>query len=328
MKALLTGATGYIGHQLAMKLAEENFEVHALVRDLNSDRIPEHHNIRPYKGDLCDSGSIQKAIKDCDYVFHAAAFTDMKCNKINRFYQTNVQGTTNVLNASMEAQIKKVIYTSTLSVFGPALYHVPITEEQPRLTSYTNDYELTKKMAEEQVRKFVKKGLPCTILNVTRVYGPGLKTFSNGVNTIISKIMKDKVLYVPSRLDVEANYVYIDDVVNAELLAMEKGRSGEKYIIGGENTDYNGLFKRIKTLSKSDISIIQVNYNFIRGAIDFVSKLNSLFGLTPPLTPKVLDSLFTNRSASSQKAVSSLDYEITPLNRGLAQTIMHLKLAL
>ena len=137
--------------------------------------------------------------------------------------------------------------------------------------------------------------------------------------------MKDKVLYVPSRLDVEANYVYIDDVINAELLAMEKGRSGEKYIIGGENTDYNGLFNKIKTISKSDISIIKVNYNFIRGAIDLVSKLNGLFGLTPPLTPKVLDSLFTNRSASSQKAISNLNYQITSLNRGLSQTILHLK---
>ena len=328
MKVLLTGATGYIGHQLAMKLAQDNCKVHALVRDLNSDKIPKHKNIRPFKGDICDLQSIHNAIKACDYVFHAAAFTDMKCNEVSRFYRTNVEGTTNVLKASLDENIKKVIYTSTLSVFGPALFHVPITEDQPRLTSYANDYELTKKMAEEEVFKFVKKGLPCTILNVTRVYGPGLKTFSNGVNTIISRIMKDKVLYVPSKLDVEANYVFIDDVVNAEILALEKGKTGEKYIIGGENSDYSGLFNRIKVLSKSDISIIQINYNFIKGLIGFISNLNRLFGFNPPLTPNVLDSLFTNRSASSNKAISSLNYEITPLNKGLDQTIKHLKLSL
>ena len=324
MKALLTGATGYIGHQLAMKLAERNFIVHALVRDMDSDKIPKHDNIIPFKGDICDLRSIKKAVSNCDYVFHTAAFTDLKCNKIDNFYRTNVIGTTNVLQASLDEQIKKVVYTSTLSVYGPALYHVPITEEQPRLSSYSNDYELTKKMSEEAVLKFVKKGLNCTILNVTRVYGPGLKTFSNGVNTIISKIMRDKTLYVPSKLEVEANYVYIDDVVNAELLAAEKGRSGEKYIIGGENIDYKGLFKKIKTLSKSNISIIQINYNFIKNVIGFISNLNNLLGLNPPLTPKVLDSLFTNRSATSQKAISSLKYKITPLNRGLAQTIRSL----
>ncbi len=325
MKALLTGATGYIGHQLAVKLAERNFEVHALVRDLNSDKIPVHDNIKPFKGDICDPESIQKAIVDCDYVFHAAAFTDMKSNRISSFYNTNVTGTTNVLKASLDEKIKKVIYTSTLSVFGPSLYHVPITEEQPRLASYANDYELTKKMSEEEVIKFVEKGLNCTILNVSRVYGPGLKTFSNGVNTIISKIMNDKVLYVPSKLDVEANYVYIDDVVNAEILAMENGKTGEKYIIGGENIDYEGLFRKIKTLSNSDISIIELNYSFIKSAIGFISNLNRLLGLDPPLTPKVLDSLFTNRSASSQKAITNLNYQITSLNRGLEQTILHLK---
>ncbi|NNL16276.1 MAG: NAD-dependent epimerase/dehydratase family protein [Flavobacteriaceae bacterium] len=324
MKALLTGATGYIGHQLALELAERNFIVHALVRDLNSEKIPKHDNIVPFKGDICDLGSVKNAVATCDYVFHAAAFTDLKCNKIDNFYKTNVIGTTNVLQAALEEQIKKVVYTSTLSVFGPALHHVPITEEQPRLASYSNDYELTKKMSEEAVMKYVKKGLPCTILNVTRVYGPGLKTFSNGVNAIISKIMHDKILFVPSKLEVEANYVYIDDVVNAELLAAENGRSGEKYIIGGENIDYEGLFRKIKTISKSNISIRQVNYDFIKGMIGFISSLNDLLGLNPPLTPKVLDSLFTNRSATSQKAISSLKYKITPLNKGLAETIKHL----
>lgn len=324
MKALLTGATGYIGHQLAMELVKRNFIVHALVRDLDSDKIPKHDKIIPFKGDICDLRSIKKAITNCDYVFHAAAYTDLKCNKIDNFYRTNVLGTSNVLQASLEEQIKKLVYTSTLSVFGPALYNVPITEDQPRLVSYSNDYELTKKMSEETVLKFVEKGLPCTILNVTRVYGPGLKTFSNGVNTIITKIIRDKILYVPSKLDVEANYVYIDDVVNAELLAAEKGRSGEKYIIGGENIDYEGLFGKIKTIAKSNISIKKINYDLIKHVIGFISGLSNLLGQKSPLTPKVLDSLFTNRSASSQKAISSLNYRITPLNRGLAKTIRYL----
>jgi nucleoside-diphosphate-sugar epimerase len=193
MKVLLTGATGYIGHQLAIKLARQNYEVIALVRDLDSKKIPKHNNITSVKGDICDYESIQRAIKDCQYVFHTAAYTDLKCNKIDNFYNTNVVGTKNVLEASLAEKIKKVIYTSTLSVFGPSLFHVPITEEQPRIASYNNDYELTKTISEEVVSDYVKKGLSCTILNVSRVYGPGLNTFSNGVNKIISKIVEDKV---------------------------------------------------------------------------------------------------------------------------------------
>ncbi len=324
MKILLTGATGYIGHQLALKLANLNYKVNALVRNLNSEKIPQHKNITLFKGNICDYRSVQRAIKNCEYVFHTAAYTDLKCNKIDNFYNTNVLGTKNVLQAGLTENIKKFVYTSTLSVFGPSLLHVPITEDQPRIASYSNDYELTKTMSEEVVLEYVKKGLSCVILNVTRVYGPGLKTFSNGVNKIISKILKNKVLYVPDKLNVEANYVYIEDVLNAELLALKNGKTGEKYIIGGENTDYVGLFKKIINISKSKISIFKINYNLLKKGLTFITGLNRLLGYNSALTSRILDSLFTNRSASSQKAISNLNYEITPLKIGLEQTIKFL----
>lgn len=321
---MLTGATGYIGHQLALNLAKHNYQVNALVRNLDNKNIPKHKNIIPFKGDLSEFETVRSAVKNCDYVFHAAAFTDLKCNKIDKFYEINVVGTKNVLEASLEENIKKVVYTSTLSTFGPALYKVPITEDQPRIASYSNDYELTKSMAEEIVSEYVKKGLSCTILSLTRVYGPGLKTYSNGVNALISKILNDKVLFVPSKLDVEANYVFIDDVVNAEMLALEKGESGEKYIIGGENSDYTSLFNIIKSISKSKIAIYQINYDLVKKGISFLYNINSVFGKSFLVTPKVLDSLFTNRSASSLKAISKLNYKSTPLKIGLQQTITHL----
>lgn len=324
MKVLLTGATGYIGHQLALKLANENYQVNALVRNMDSNKIPKHKNIVPYKGDICEYKSVQNAIKNCDYVFHTAAFTDLKCNKIDKFYSTNVVGTKNVLEASFNENVKKVIYTSTLSTFGPALNKLPITEDQPRLETYANDYELTKSMSEEIVTEYVNKGLSCTILSLTRVYGPGLKTYSNGVNALISKMLHDKVLLVPSKLDIEANYVFIDDVVNAEVLALEKGVNGEKYIIGGENSDYKTLFGSIKNISKSKIAILPINYDLVKNGIALLNNINSVFGKSFLVTPKVLDSLFTNRSASSQKAISTLNYKSTPLKIGLKQTIDHL----
>jgi len=324
MKVLLTGATGYIGHQLALKLAIQDYEVHALVRDLGSKKIPRHKNIIPVKGDICEYETVQSAIKNCDYVFHTAAFTDLRCNKIDNFYKINVVGTRNVLEASMEERVKKVVYTSTLSTFGPALYKVPITENQPRIASYSNDYELTKSMSEDVVSEYVKKGLNCTILSLTRVYGPGLNTYSKGVNSLIFKMLNDKVLFVPSKLNIEANYVFIDDVINAELLALENGKSGEKYIIGGENSDYKTLFNHIKEISKSKIKTFQIDYNLVKNSIAFLNNLNSIFGRNFSLTPKVLDSLFTNRSASSQKAISTLNYKLTPFKIGLEQTINHL----
>lgn len=325
MKIFLTGATGYIGNCLTRALAKKKHEVNILVRDLKSNRIPEIENVIIHKGDLCDYNSIYKAMEGCDYVFHAAAFTDLKCHEINKFYNTNVLGTENILKCALKHNIKKVIYTSTLSVFGPALYKVPITEKQPRLQSIENDYELTKTMSEELVKSYVEKGLSCCILNVSRVYGPGLNTFSNGVNKILQKIMKDKILLVPSNLHIEANYVYIDDVIDAQIKAIAHGKNGENYIIGGENADYNKLFRTAKQVAKSNIKIIKVNYKLIKTLIQLQASLVKLLFMNPLVTPKVLDSLFTNRSAISLKAKKTLGYHITPLQKGMIQTINYLK---
>jgi nucleoside-diphosphate-sugar epimerase len=263
-------------------------------------------------------------MEGCSYVFHTAAYTNLKCKSIDNFYRGNVVGTQNVLNAALHHQVKKVIYTSTLATFGPSYMEVPITESQPRLASYANDYELTKSMSEEVVMDYVKKGLNCNVLNLSRVYGPGLNTYSNGINTLITKMVKNDILIVPSRLDVIANYVYIDDVINAYLLALQTGKTGEKYIIGGENVSYQQLFNTIKTLTKSKIRILKINYAFVKRIIMMISNLNVLLKFDFALTPKVLDSLFTNRSASSEKAKTKLDYKITPFAIGLSRTIISL----
>ena len=325
MKIFLTGATGYVGHQLALKLANENHTVISLVRNLNSDKIPSHNNIISVKGDICDYQSVKKGIEGCDYVFHAAAYTNLKCKKLDNFYDANVLGTKNILKASLKHQIKKVIYTSTLAVHGPSYKSIPITENQPRLTSYSNDYELTKAISEELVFTYIKKGLSCAILNVSRVYGPGLKTFTNGVNTLILKIARNDFLVVPSKLDITTNYVFIDDVVHAHILAMEKANSSGKYIIGGENVSYERLFGAIKKITKSKIKIIKVNYGFIKMSFSFVNLIKRLLGAQSGITTKVLDSLFVNRVASSMKALNDLGYQVTSLNQGLMTTITHIK---
>lgn len=321
MKVLVTGATGYIGHQLALALANQNYKVNALVRDLNSSKIPKHENITLVKGDVCDYESVENATNQCGYVFHTAAYTNLKADEFDNFYNTNVLGTENILKASLHNKVKKVIYTSTLAVYGPSYKRVSITENQPRLVSYSNDYELTKAMSEELVGQYHKKGLSCVTLNVTRVFGPGPKTFTGGVNVLISKMIKNDFLFVPSKLDITANYVFIDDVVNAHILAMKPTKTNEKYIIGGENMNYEVLFKTIKDLTKSKIKVVKINYGFLKMCFSTMNIIQKIVGVSVGITAKVIDSLFVNRCSTSQKAVRDLGYKITPMNSGLLRTI-------
>jgi nucleoside-diphosphate-sugar epimerase len=327
MKVLLTGATGYVGHQLALKLASKDIIVHALVRDINSIKIPKHKNIIVFHGDVCNYQSIESAIHECLFVFHTAAYTNLKCKDIDVFYQTNVVGTENLLKAALKNKIKKVIYTSSLSVYGPSHKDVPITEFQPRIVSYANDYELTKSMSEEKVKAYRKKGLSCIVLNVSKIYGPGLKTYSNGVNKLISMFMEKDFLVVPNKLNVTSNYVFVEDVVNAHLLAMESTVESGNYIIGGENISYKELFNTIKILTESKIRIFKINYLFLKFSFSIVNMVNSILGLVPVITSRVLDSLFVNRLSTSDKAKRELKYKATSLNQGLQETIIHLKQA-
>ncbi len=325
MKVFLTGATGYIGNRLAMKLAENNYKVHALVRNLKSDNIPVHPNIQLFEGNLNDTNSIEKAISNCDYVFHTAAFTKLTCNDVKEFYNVNVKGTANVLNAAKSNGVKKIIFTSSVSVFGPSQPNSSIIENQPRMSSYANDYELTKTMAENLVLEYNRKGLPGIILNVSRVYGPGINGFSNGVNRFISMLLKNKVVFVPSRLNIETNYVYIDDVTKAHLLALTNGNGGEKYIIGGENASYEKLFTTISECNQTKIPVVKINYIVLKTGLFLKSLFDKLLLNEPSLTPKLLDYIFTNRNVSSQKAVTQLGYEITTLKNGMEQTLRFLK---
>lgn len=325
MKVFLTGATGYIGNRLALQLAESNYEVHALVRDLSSENIPVHPNIKLFKGNLNDLDSIEKAIVSCDYAFHTAAFTRLTCTEVEEFYNVNVQGTANVLNAAKKYGIQKFIFTSSVSVFGPSQPNSVIVENHPRMSSYANDYELTKTMAENLVLDYNKKGLPGIILNVSRVYGPGRTGFSNGVNRFISMLLKQKTVFVPSKLHIASNYVYIDDVIEAHILALQNGRAGEKYIVGGENASYEKLFTTISECNQTKIPVVKINYTVLKTGLFLKVLIDKLLFKEPSLTPKLLDYLFTNRSVSSQKAISQLGYEITPLETGVERTLKFLK---
>lgn len=325
MKIFLTGATGYLGNQLAFQLVSQNYEVHALVRNINASNVPKHKNIHIFQGDICDYNSILKGITGCEVVIHTAAYTNLRSKNPENFYKINVEGTQNLLNASIENNIKKFIYTSSLAVYGPSGKNSLITEKQSKITSFSNNYERTKSIAEDLFGEYGKKGLSCVVLNISKIYGPGLNSYSNGVNKIVQKIKNDKFLVVPSRLNISSNYVFIHDVVQAHVNAIDWGKAGEKYIIGGENLSYEQLFKTVKNLTNSNIKIIKINYKLIRACFSTLTFIKTKLGLQVLVTPKVLDSLFTNRESSSEKAMNQLQYTITPLNSALTQTIQYLK---
>ena len=140
MKIFITGATGYIGNTLAMRLADEGNVVHALCRDADT-KVLNHSNIRIFKGDITDKISIQSAMKDCAQVYHLAAYARVWAKDFSIYYKLNVEGLKNVLDVAKDQSIQKIVFTSTAGVLGPS-GNRPVKEDDARIGAPFTEYEI------------------------------------------------------------------------------------------------------------------------------------------------------------------------------------------
>ncbi|HEX3164782.1 MAG TPA: NAD-dependent epimerase/dehydratase family protein [Chitinophagaceae bacterium] len=324
MKILITGATGYIGYKLAMEAARRNYTVHILVRDLQSPLLPVHPNIIKFKGDITDKISVMSAMMNCDKVIHAAAIAKLSAKDNNIFYSVNVEGTRNMLDAALALGVKKFVFTSSGAVIGPSGKY-PMSENDPRITAFENDYEISKHWAEELVKAYSRRGLFAVIVVAPRVYGPGHECNGNTMDVLLKSILSMRLAFVPSYDNVVANYAFVDDVVNGHFLAMDKGLGGEKYILGGENLSYRSLFQTIKQNTGKKIRLIRIPKLLLKIWSFFYKSVCALVGKETHISPKVVDRLAQNRALSCDKAIKQLGYSITPFSVGIQITILHLK---
>ncbi|MDO9038901.1 MAG: NAD-dependent epimerase/dehydratase family protein [Lutibacter sp.] len=325
MKILISGSTGYVGHRLALTLAERNNEVHILVRNPNSHNIPQHKNIRVFRGDITEKESITSAIKGCKQLYHTAALVKSFDKDSSLFYKVNVEGTRNLLELSLKTGVEKFVFTSSCSVIGPTL-KAAMCENDKRISPLDNDYDATKYLAENLVKEYGKKGLHTVIVSPSKVYGPsGFETKSISVNTVINKFINGEPTFIPRPSKLIANYCFINDVVEGHILAMCRGNVGEVYIIGGENISFSAFFHTIGTLSEKKSMLIEVP-KFIMKTLAKIQWLQfKTTNKEPIITENGIRQIYCNKIFSSEKATQELGYVITPLKEGLQQTIHFLK---
>jgi len=321
MKVLVTGSTGYVGHNLAMELAKIGNTVHVLVRNRNSAFIPQHPLIKVFEGDITKKETILPAIENCDAVFHTAALVRSYTTKPTDFFDINVEGTRHMLDAALQAGIKKFVFTSTAGVIGSSLKK-DMREDDPRVIGFNTDYELSKFLAEKLVKEYAGLGLHTVIAVATKVFGPGVDTHPQiSINSVIRRYISSRISFSPRPVDYVSNYVFIDDLVKGHLLLASKGRSGEKYILGGENISYREFFKNLRLVSGIKRVVLPVPkwIAAIFGAMHFI--LYKLKGKDPYYNSKAVSAIYCNKSFTSDKAKNELGYTITPFTVALKQTI-------
>ncbi|HEU4497111.1 MAG TPA: SDR family oxidoreductase [Flavobacterium sp.] len=324
MKIMITGATGFIGRKVALLLAQNGHQVHALCRQENHPFLIKHENIAIFKGDILDKESIARTMEGCSIFFHTAAMAKMWCKNDQDFYDINVMGTKNVLDCAFNMGIQRVVYTSTCGVWGPTL-NLPLSEDDPRTWGFQISYERTKYLAELEAMKFVEKGLEVVIVNPSRVYGEGPITDSNTVGKMVTGYLNGSWRFIPGDGRAIANYVFLDDVVNGHLAAMQKGRNGERYILGGEDVSFNEFFETLGQITGIKRKLYKVPVSLIKGFSLIELLKTNLFGLPPKFLPAFADRLRCNQKYSSKKAMLELDYQITPFVTGLGKTVAYFK---
>lgn len=244
-KALVTGATGFVGAAVARALLAQGWQVRALVRS-GSDR----HNVAALAveqvvGELTDAGSLERACDGCGAVFHVAADYRLWAPQPQVLYRTNVDGTGNLLDAAQRAGVRRVVYTSSVATVGIPADGSPGREDTPvSLAAMIGHYKRSKFLAEERAREAAARGVPVVIVNPSTPIGPGdVKPTPTG--QIVLDAARGRT---PAYVDTGLNIVHVDDVAAGHLLAFHRGRIGERYILGGEDMTLRQILTLIAEL--------------------------------------------------------------------------------
>ncbi|MGH9946534.1 MAG: NAD-dependent epimerase/dehydratase family protein [Pyrinomonadaceae bacterium] len=232
MNALVTGATGFLGSHLCRRLVKEGFNVTALCRPTSNMAALADLPIVKKVGDVTHSESVRQAVDGNDFVFHAAAHGMYWGRKKQAQNDTNIQGTKNIVEACKEFGVRRLVYVSSMTAIG-----IPDGPEHPagedfkfNLEGSPLNYHISKKRAEEVVLEAVDSGLDCIIVNPAYIWGPFGSKYR--VAEHVQKVRNKKIVpYFTGGICI----VHVDDVVDGIMSALHRGKTGERYILGGDN---------------------------------------------------------------------------------------------
>jgi dihydroflavonol-4-reductase len=231
MRAFLTGATGFVGANLARLLLEKGYEVRALVRPQSNLKNLQGLDIETVEGHLCNP-SLADQIQGCQVAFHVAAHYSLWQSDREELHHSNVLGTRNILAAAREAGVERTVYTSSVAAIGvPGGGKIADETYQSPVERLVGDYKKSKYWAEQEAHEAVRQGQDIVIVNPSTPIGPwDVKPTPTG-DIIVRFLRRGMPVYLNTGL----NLIHVQDVAEGHILALEKGKTGDRYILGNEN---------------------------------------------------------------------------------------------
>ncbi|MCH9048510.1 MAG: NAD-dependent epimerase/dehydratase family protein [Proteobacteria bacterium] len=319
MKILITGANGFIGSAVMRHLLGVGHDIRAVVRPGSDRRNLEGFPVEIVEGDLNDKVSLEQAVRGCNAVFHLAADYRLWIPDPDNMYQTNVKGTRELMLTSAEAGVEKIVYTSSVAVLGLNNDGSPANENTPMaVEDMIGHYKRSKYLAEKEVIKLVDEhGLPAVIVNPSTPLGPrDIRPTPTG--SIVVETLNDRM---PAYVDTGLNIVHVDDVAKGHLLAFEKGKIGERYILGGENLSLQAILGIICELSNKKPPSIRLPHNLILPIAWFMERWAVISKKEPRATVDEIRMSKKHMYFSSDKAIEELGYQFRPAKEAINDAI-------
>lgn len=311
---LVTGASGFVGWHVARELLERGHRVRALARP--SSRIREL-DVEAVAGDLREPASLERAVSGCGLVFHVAADYRLWAPRPEEMYQSNVEGTRNLLAAAERAGVERVVYTSTVGCIGIPKDGIGDEAKPVALEEMTGAYKRSKFLAERVALDFAGRGLPVMIVNPTAPIGErDVKPTPTG--KIIVDFLRGGI---PAFIDTGLNVVDVRDVAVGHVLALEHGRPGERYVLGCENLTLEQILGRLARLAGRKAPVTRIPYG-IAYAFSLISTGWARVTGGEPRAP--LDAVKMARKkmfASHEKARLELGFDPHPVDAALKRAM-------
>ena len=322
MKVLVTGGTGFLGKTVAGRLAARGHALRVLARG-SSDLSGLPGGIEVARGDVTDLGSLRRAAEGCGAVLHMAALVKVWAPEPGRFEAVNVGGLRNALEAARGASAR-LVYTSSFIAVGPA-GPTPADEGQVHPGGHRNPYERTKAQADAVARAAAAAGQDVVLLYPGVVYGPGDMTDGNLVAKLLSDHMNGRLPGLIGPGDRLWSYAFVEDVAEGHALALEKGRSGERYFLCGDNRTLNDLFALLEDLAGVRPPRLHIPFGVASLLGRAMWLWAELTGLPPQMTAGEVGVFREHWAYSSTKAERELGYRWRPLHEGLDRTVAWLR---
>ena len=319
MLVFVTGATGFVGSHVAQVLAEQGADLRLLVRPSSNPRNIQGLKAERVTGDLRDPASLEKVMAGCDVLFHVAADYRLWIRDPEQMYRANVDGTRAILQAARSNRVRRVVYTSSVATMGFTSDGQPADENSPvSLDSMIGHYKRSKFMAEEVAIKAAKSGMDVVVVNPTTPVGEqDIKPTPTG--RIIVDFLKKKF---PAYVYTGLNLVDVKECARGHVAALERGRSGERYILGGENLTLKQILDKLAVITGLPSPKVKLPYAvaLASGLVDTV-----VTGLLLRREPRVtLDAVRMGRKkmfVSSAKAARELGWKTVPVEGALRRAV-------